>query len=60
MAAMNRFRNMFRKPNFGGDNLFQTYYGTLLQERNEGGPNAQEARRDFEKIRESVSRLSVY
>ena len=62
MAKMNRFRNMFSNTStqFGGDSLFQSYYGSLLQDRQEGGPNAQEARRDFEQIRSSVSRLSVY
>lgn len=60
MATMNRFKNMFSKTQFGGDSLFQSYYGSLLRDRQEGGPNAQEARRDFEQIRASVSRLSIY
>jgi hypothetical protein len=42
------------------DGPFQTYYGALLRDRQEGGPNAQEARRDFENVRQSVSRISVY
>lgn len=60
MAAMNRFKSMFSNAKVGGDSLFQSYYGSLLQDRQEGGPNAQEARRDFEQIRASISRLSVY
>lgn len=47
-------------PGFRGDSLFQTYYGSILQERQDGGPNAEEARRDFDNVRQSVSRLSIF
>jgi hypothetical protein len=61
MFGMNRVRRMFGSNNmFSVDTPFETYYGTLLRDRQEGGPNAQEARRDFETIRQSISRLSVY
>jgi hypothetical protein len=61
MFGMNRFKRMFAGSRTkSGDTPFETYYGTILQDRQEGGPNAQEARRDFEHIRETISRISVY
>lgn len=42
-----------------GDRLFETYYGSVLRENQEGGPSAQEARRDFQQIRETLSRVSI-
>jgi hypothetical protein len=61
MLAINRFRKMFSgtaRPQ--GDSLFQSYYGNLISRGQDGGPSAQEARRDFEGIRETISRTSIY
>jgi hypothetical protein len=61
MFGMNRFKRMFSgRKTMIGDSPFETYYGSILQDRQEGGPSAQEARRDFEHIRETMSRISVY
>jgi hypothetical protein len=61
MFGVNRFKRMFSgSKGISLDSPFETYYGTLLRERQEGGPNAQEARRDFESVREAVSRLGVF
>jgi hypothetical protein len=61
MFGMNRFKRMFSgTKTMSGDTPFEVYYGSILQDRQEGGPNAQEARRDFETIRETISRISVY
>ena len=60
MFGMNRVKRMFTGSTSFADTPFENYYGTLLRDRQEGGPNAQEARRDFENIRQSISRLSIY
>jgi hypothetical protein len=61
MSAINRFRKMFSGgTRVHGDALFQSYYGNLISSGRDGGPSAQEARRDFENVRSSVSRLTVY
>jgi hypothetical protein len=61
MFGINRFKRMLSGTStFTGDSTFETYYGSILRDRQEGGPNAQEARRDFENLRASVSRISVY
>jgi hypothetical protein len=61
MFGMNRFKRMFSgSTTFTGDSPFETYYGSILRDRQDGGPSAEEARRDFQHIRETVSRISVY
>jgi hypothetical protein len=61
MFGINRFKRMLSGGNtFAADGTFESYYGSILRERQEGGPNAQEARRDFENLRASVGRISVY
>lgn len=61
MFGMNRFKRMFSGGTMlTGDSPFEQYYGTLLRDRQEGGPSAQEARRDFENIRGPISRIGVY
>ena len=60
MFAVNRVKRMFAGGQVFNDSPFENYYGSLLRDRQEGGPNAQEARRDFENIRQSISRLSIY
>lgn len=61
MFGIDRFKRMFSgSSKFTGDTPFETYYGTILRDHQEGGPNAQEARRDFEGIRDTISRISVY
>ncbi len=61
MFGMNRVKRMFSGATaFTGDVTFENYYGSILRDRQEGGPSAQEARRDFENIRQTVSRITVY
>lgn len=61
MFAINRVKRMFSGSNQGpSDSLFESYYGSVLRENQEGGPSAEEARRDFEHIRRTVSRISVF
>ena len=61
MFGINRFKRMFSgNTTFIGDSPFEHYYGTLLRDRQEGGPNAQEARRDFDSMRKLASRIGVY
>lgn len=61
MFGMNRVKRMFTGSRaYTGDSTFETYYGSILRDRQEGGPSAQEARRDFEGIRQTISRIGVY
>lgn len=60
MFTMNRVKRMFSGKQIFADMPFESYYGSLLRDQQEGGPSAQEARRDFENIRQSMTRLSVF
>ena len=60
MATIKRFRKLFESTQVQGYSPFQTYYGAILRERQDGGPNAEEARRDFEQIRNSVGYVSGF
>jgi hypothetical protein len=62
MSRFNRIKDLFlgsANP-LTNDRVFENYYGTLLSSNQEGGPNAQEARRDFEHIRTSINRCSIF
>jgi hypothetical protein len=42
------------------DSQFESYYGALARSRYNGGPNASEARRDFEVIRRTADRAVIF
>jgi hypothetical protein len=42
------------------DNAFENYYAPLARSRNQGGPSAAEARRDFEVIRRTVDKAIIF
>lgn len=56
MAVFNKFVR-FMAGN--GDSGFEKYYTTLAR-RNEGGPSAAEARRDYEVIRRVKDRAVIF
>ena len=56
MAVFNKF---VRFMTAGGDNGFESYY-TSLARRTQDGPNAREARRDYEVIRRVKDRAIIF
>ena len=44
----------------GRDTAFETYYGSLVMDRQVGVPSAAEARRDYEPVRKIMDRVIVY
>jgi hypothetical protein len=61
MRTITRVKNLFGRNHVAmGDGMFQSYYGNLIAKGQDGGPSAQEARRDFENIRGAVGRIIVY
>ncbi len=59
MSAISKFMHLF-STSPSRDNAFENYYGTIARSRNQGGPSASEARRDFEVIRRTVDKAVIY
>ncbi len=59
MTAFSKFIH-FLSAGPSRDNEFESYYGSLARSRNQGGPSASEARRDFEVIRRTVDKAVIY
>ena len=56
MNALTRiFRSM--RTTIATDTAFESYYGSLVRHQPEGGPSADEARRDFRAVRDSLDRV---
>ncbi len=58
---MNPIRRLFRSlSNEVSDAGFESYYGMLVRNQAEGGPSADEARRDYAVVRDSISRVAFF
>ena len=59
---MNAIVKIFRSLRVNGpsDAAFENYYGALVRSQNVGGPSANEARRDFALVRQSLDRVGYY
>lgn len=58
---MNPIKKLFRS--FTGDVAdagFESYYGMLVRHQANGGPSADEARRDYATVRESLTRIAYF
>jgi hypothetical protein len=42
------------------DNDFESYYGMIVRNQDNGGPSAAEARRDYQTVRESLNRIAFF
>lgn len=58
---MNPIKKFFRSfASEVTDSGFESYYGQLVRNQAEGGPSADEARRDYAVVRESISRVAYF
>ena len=58
---MNPIKKLFRSLTGDvADASFESYYGMLVRNQAEGGPSADEARRDYAVVRESISRVAYF
>lgn len=60
MNMITRFVRSMRNGVAGTDSGFEAYYGALARTQTNGGPSAQEARRDYQAARQSVNRTGLY
>lgn len=58
---MNPIKRLFRSLTHDiSDAGFESYYGTLLRNQAQGGPSADEARRDYATVRNSLTRIAYF
>lgn len=59
---MNVFSRFFRSMRDGMslDTHFETYYGSLVRNLGDNAPNAAEARRDYQSVRNSLDRVGMF
>ena len=59
---MNAFKKMIvsMRGTMSADAGFEAYYGTLMRNLPVGGPSAAEARRDFQTVRETLNRVTIF
>ena len=58
---MNPIKKLFRSlAGDVSDGGFESYYTMLVRNQAEGGSSADEARRDFASVRDSISRVSIF
>jgi len=58
---MNRFKKLIRSITSEiSDSDFENYYGMLVRNQVEGGPSADEARRDYNAVREAMVRTGMF
>ena len=60
MNMITRFVRSMRTGVVGSDSGFEAYYGALTRTLGNGGPSAQEARRDYQAARQSLNRTRLY
>ena len=59
MNSITRFVRSMRRNVIRHDSDFEEYYGAVAMQSN-GGPNAMEARRDYEQARRFSNRIGMY
>lgn len=59
VTNMNAIVRMFRSVR-GSTSPFETYYASLISRNPGGSPNAAEARRDYQAVRDSIQRVGLY
>lgn len=58
---MNPIKKLFRSLTHDvADAGFENYYGMIVRNQAEGGPSAAEARRDYESVRDSITRVAFF